>query len=352
MKEILIDGSMGEGGGQLLRYSAALSAITGKPIKIINIRAKRSNPGLRPQHLTAVKTIAEMVDADVEGLRVGSTALKITPKRRPNGGRYNIDIGTAGSISLLLQALLPVLAFADRPVEATIRGGTTVRWAPPIPYMQNVLLPLLAKFNLKAEITLIRRGFYPRGGGIVKVRVTPAKLKAAEFLPYSRLEGIMGVSYVGNLPKHIAIRQANSAKQYLEREGYEKYLRDIVVDYSTPAISQGTGIVLWAKTDQGVAGGDSIGERGKKAEIVGQEAAEKLVRTLKAGVTVDPHALDNLVIYMAISEGRSRVYSVEMTSHVDTAIKLCSMFTGSDFTVRREDSKIVVESEGAGSNIY
>ncbi len=345
---IVVDGSMGEGGGQLLRYSVALAAIMGRELKVVNIRAKRSNPGLRPQHLNAVKTIATLVDAEVEGLKVGSTQIVFRPRRKPRGGRYNVDIGTAGSISLLLQALMPVLVSADSPVELTVRGGTTVKWSPPVPYMQNVLLPLLSKFGVKAKIDLVRRGFYPRGGGIVKVRVEPSKLKAARIGPFQEIREIRGISYVGNLPRHIAERQARAATDYLVKRGYGAYLRGIEVDDRTPAVSQGTGIVVWAVTDQGVAGGDSLGERGKRAEVVGREAAERLAKVLDVRASVDDHALDNLVIYMALARGVSEVYAPAMTSHAETAIELCRMITGAKFEVRREEQGIVVRAEGIG----
>lgn len=345
---ITVDGSMGEGGGQLLRYSVALAAVMGVDLKVVNIRAKRSNPGLRPQHLNAVKAIASMVGADVEGLRVGSTEIVFRPRRRPRGGRYNIDIGTAGSISLLLQALLPVLVSSDSPVELTVRGGTTVKWSPPIPYMQNVLLPLLARFGVRARIELVRRGFYPRGGGIVRVRAEPSKITAARILPFKEIREIRGVSYVGNLPRHIAERQARSASSYIKERGYGGYLREIVIDDRTPAIGQGTGIVVWAVSDQGVAGGDSLGERGKRAEVVGREAAERLVKALDTGSAIDDHALDNLVIYMALARGESEVYAPEMTTHAETAIELCRMITGAEFTVRKQGKGVAVRAKGAG----
>jgi len=345
---ITVDGSMGEGGGQLLRYSVALAAVMGVDLRVVNIRAKRSNPGLRPQHLNAVKAIASMVSAEVEGLRVGSREIVFRPRRRPRGGRYNVDIGTAGSISLLLQALLPVLVSSDSPVELTVRGGTTVKWSPPIPYMQNVLLPLLARFGVRARIELVRRGFYPRGGGVVRVRAEPSKITAARILPFREIREIRGVSYVGNLPRHIAERQARSASNYIKERGYGGYLREIAIDDKTPAIGQGTGIVVWAVSDQGVAGGDSLGERGKRAEVVGREAAERLVKALDAGSAIDDHALDNLVIYMALARGESEVYAPEMTSHAETAIELCKTITGAEFTVRKQGRGVAVRARGSG----
>jgi len=345
---IVVDGSFGEGGGQLLRYSVALAAIMGEEVKVINIRAKRSNPGLRPQHLNAIKTIASLVGAEVEGLRIGSTQITFRPKRRPRGGQYKVDIGTAGSISLLLQATLPVLVAADSPVELTVRGGTTVKWSPPVPYMQHVLLPLLKKFGVKAEIDLIRRGFYPEGGGIVKVRVKPGKLRPISISPYKEIKSIRGISYVGNLPRHIAVRQASSARSVLEKRGYGRYIEEIVIDDKTPAASRGTGIVVWAETDQGVAGGDSLGERGKRAEVVGREAGEKLADVLDVKASTDDHALDNLVIYMALTSGTSEVYAPRMTSHAETALWLCKKITGASYEVEKRDGGIVVRIRGAG----
>lgn len=346
---IRIDGSYGEGGGQLLRYSVALAALMGEDIKIYNIRAKRSNPGLRPQHLNAVKTIVDLVGGGARGLEVGSTEVVIKPGRRPRGGYYSVDIGTAGSISLFLQATLPVLVAADAPLRMRIIGGTTVKWAPPIPYMQNVLLPNLKKFGIKAEIRLLRRGFYPKGGGVVEVTAQPSyPLMAAEFGFFDEIKEINILSYVGNLPRHIAERQARSAVEFLRRQGYGGYISTVDIDLATPAIGRGTGIVVWAVTDEGVVGGDSIGELGKRAETVGEEAARKLVRALNSRVAIDRHALDNVVIYMAIAAGTSSAASTELTSHAKTAMDLCSWITGAEFSYDIGENWVVVNSKGIG----
>ena len=346
---IEIDGSMGEGGGQLLRYSVALSVLLGKEVRVYNIRAKRSNPGLRPQHLAAVKTIASLAEAEVAGLRVGSREIIVRPKRRPRGGSVEVDIGTAGSVSLLLQAVLPVLLFAEERAELRITGGTTVKWAPPMPYMQHVLARLLSLFGARVELEILRRGYYPRGGGIVRARVEPVdRLEPVELGEFREVEEIEGISYVSNLPVHIARRQARAARERLEEAGYGGRLGDIEIDYKTPAVGRGTGIVLWALTDQAVLGGDSIGEIGKPAERVGREAADKLVEELDAKASVDEHALDNLVIYMALARGRTSVYARKLTSHAETAIALCSMIAGAKYRVYREKSGVVVEAEGIG----
>jgi len=345
---IEIDGSMGEGGGQLLRYSVALSVLLGKNLKIYNIRAKRSNPGLRPQHLTAVKTIASLAKAEVEGLKIGSKVVVIKPRQKPKGGKLSIDIGTAGSISLLLQAILPVLFFAKENSEVVIKGGTTVKWAPPVPYMQHVLVKLLKFFGAHAEIELIRRGFYPRGGGIVKARVFKIDfLRSVNMKQFSFAKEIRGISYVANLPVHIAKRQAIAAENVLRKTFPQIPLR-IDIDHHTPAIGKGTGIVLWAVTDQGILGADAIGEIGKRAEVVGEEAAKKLTDELKMRAAVDEHALDNLIIYMSLAEGRSRIYARRLTSHAETALKLCKTITGANYKIEKANDGVIVEIEGIG----
>ncbi|RLE84292.1 MAG: RNA 3'-phosphate cyclase [Thermoprotei archaeon] len=344
---IEIDGSYGEGGGQLLRYSIALASLLGKAIKVYNIRAKRSNPGLRPQHMTAVLTIAKLVSADIKGLQLGSKEIVFMPKSRPKGGSYNIDIGTAGSISLFLQATIPVLISSNTPIELTVRGGTSVKWSPPIPYMINVLLPLLSKFGVKAKIELLRRGFYPRGNGLVKVYTSPSyPLTYISARPFDKIKYIKGISYVGNLPRHIAVRQALSAEKIVKEHGYKDYLEEIEIDDRTPSFGKGSGIVLWAETDQGLIGGDSIGEVGKRAEIVGREAAEKLVKELDTRAAIDSHALDNVIIYMSLAKGKSTVFSSELTMHAKTAMDLCSKITGANFSYRKEEDGVYVECEG------
>ncbi|RLE61128.1 MAG: RNA 3'-phosphate cyclase [Thermoprotei archaeon] len=345
---IEIDGSFGEGGGQLLRYSAAIAALTGKDIKVYNIRAKRSNPGLRPQHLTALKFIARLVDAETEGLRVGSTQIILKPRRkRPKGGRFTVDIGTAGSVTLFLQAVVPVLLAADSEIELEVRGGTSVKWSPPYPYFENVLVPLFRKFGAKIETKLVRRGFYPQGGGIVRIVVEPSyPLNPINITQTGEPGSIRGISYVGNLPCHIAERQYRAAKSYLESKGLK--VEEIVRDCRTPAIGKGTGIVLWTNMAEGIVGSDSLGERGKPAEAVGREAAEKLFNIIKNGAPIDPHASDNLIIYMSLANGMSQILTSEMTSHAKTALHLCSMIAGSEHSVSGVNGNILIKVKGIG----
>jgi len=347
---IRIDGSMGEGGGQLLRYSIALSALTGEPIKVYNIRAKRSNPGLRPQHMTAIRLIAKMVGAKVEGLSVGSMTVFFTPRLKVKGGRYELNIGTAGSISLVLQATLPVALFADNTVHLRLIGGTAVKWSPPIQYLQYVLCPLLRKFGANFKISVLRHGFYPRGGGLVEVSITPVKaLKSTDFYEWNTLKEIGGISYCANLPDHVAIRQKKSAEDFLRNRGFK--VGEIAIDTNTPALDKGSCIVLWAVTDTGVIGSDALGERGKPAEAVGREAASKLVEELSTNAGVDRHALDNLLIYASLAKGESLITSSELTSHAATVIELCKLVVGSKFNVTKTENVVRVVCKGVGLTI-
>ncbi|MCS7099566.1 MAG: RNA 3'-terminal phosphate cyclase, partial [Sulfolobales archaeon] len=165
-----IDGSFGEGGGQILRTAVALSAITGTDIRVVNIRARRPEPGLKRQHLTGILAAAEMCNAVVEGAQVGSTEVVFKPGSI-RGGEYRFDVGTAGSVTLVLQTLLPIAAFADSPVAIEVSGGTDVPWSPPVDYLRYVVKPHLERLGYAFGVELVRRGHYPRGGGLVRVSV-------------------------------------------------------------------------------------------------------------------------------------------------------------------------------------
>ncbi|MEM1508778.1 MAG: RNA 3'-terminal phosphate cyclase [Thermofilaceae archaeon] len=349
MEIIEIDGSYGEGGGQLLRYSVALAALLGKKVRVYNVRAKRSNPGLRAQHLTAVKVIAGLIGAKVNGLFIGSSEILVEPAGKPKSGSYEVDIGTAGSVSLLLQAILPVLIAAKGELTLRVKGGTNVKWAPPIQYMQNVLFPLLENFGVKVELKVHRLGYYPQGGGLVEVKATPSyPLTPVSLESRGEFLTIEGISYSSNLPSHVAERQAKAAIEYLKQKGYGEYLREITIDIDTPAVGIGSGIVLWAKFDHGLVGGDSLGEKNKKAETVGREAAEKLVAALKSKALVDSHALDNIIIYMSLAKGRSSVIASGITSHAETALWLCNLLTGSKYAFERLNTAVKVVVDGIG----
>jgi len=319
MKEI--DGAFGEGGGQILRTSIALSAVTGIPIKIRNIRAKRRPPGLKAQHLTAVKSVAKLVGASVKGLRIGSTEITFIPgEMRP--GSYFFDVGTAGSISLVLQALLPAMAFAEDEVEVTIRGGTAVTFSPPVNYIEMILLPHLRDMGANVTLEVIRHGFYPRGGGIVKVRSKPIRgaLRPIMKIERGRLRRITGAAISAKLPSHIVKREAKAAKKLLSRYGVDV---DIATKWEGPELNTldpGTFIVLRAEFEKTLLGADALGARGKRAEKVGEEAAKKLAFDIDNNATVDVHMGDQLILWMALAKGKSMIRVSKLTMHAYTCI--------------------------------
>ncbi len=324
---IEIDGSYGEGGGSVLRIATALSAVTSKPVHITNIRSGRPNPGLMAQHMNAVKAVADLSDASVKGLQVGSTEISFIPKSL-SGGIYTIDIGTAGSISLILQAFMIPAAFSDGPVKIRIIGGTDIRWAPSVDYVENVKLPILRLMGYDAHINIIQRGYYPRGGGILEVEVEPiSKLKP---LNVSSLEfdGICGISHSVKLPSHVAERQARSAKKILSDEGYRS---EIIIKSSEDAIAPGSSIFLWTNGLTPVSG-SSVGKPGKKAEKVGFEAAKQILYHISRRSSVDKYMGDQLIPYMALA-GSSSIKTAELTQHALTNIHITEKFINKKFHV-------------------
>jgi len=320
-----IQGDMLEGGGQIIRTSLSLAALTGEYIHITKIRYKRPNPGLQAQHVTATKAIATLCDAQTEGLTQGSTELTFKPNAHKSG-KFKFDVGTAGSISLVLQALMPCVAFAHGHVELEITGGTDVKWSPPIDYIHLVTLPTLHLMGYDLNLTVNRRGHYPKGGGNVTLSATPPNpLRNITLIQRGQLISIEGVSHCVKLPSHVAHRQLDAANRTLNKAGYgepkvkvESYAPD-----HDPHIGPGSGITLVAKyTNATVIGSDALGERGKPAEQVGEEAARKLIEELNSQASLDRHMGDMVIPYMAVAEGRSEISVSQITLHTLTNIHI------------------------------
>jgi len=350
---LIIDGSFGEGGGQILRTSIALSCITGKEIKVVNIRAKRPEPGLKRQHMTAIQAAATICRAEVSGLKLGSTTITFKPGDIKHGS-YRFDIGTAGSITLVLQTLLPIMAYSKAPITVEIRGGTDVPWSPPIDYVRNVIRYHLRLLGYEFNIELIRRGHYPRGGGLVKVHVSnpPRGLNSIELIERGRLREIKGRSHCVRLPKHVAERQARAAESLLKREGIKAPISIDLEWYEQgkdPHLGPGSGIVLWAIYDKTVIGGDALGARGKRAEIVGEEAATKLLKAMRSGMALDKHMSDNIIPYIALARGTSIITGEELSMHAYTNTWLVKQILGIDVELKGELGKpFKLRIKGAG----
>ncbi len=351
---IEIDGSYGEGGGQILRTTLALSTLLLKSVRIFNIRARRSNPGLQAQHLTGVKALAELCNAELQGAFKGSKELVFKPRER-RCGKFRFDIGTAGSISLVIQAILPALIFAPCRTIVEITGGTDVAWSPPIDYVKNVLLPILSRMGVKASIEVRRRGHYPRGGGHVVLSVEPleGKLESMSEVEFGTLREIRGISHCVKLPKHVAERQARSAKEYLKKKGIDVPIEIELETYPPEKdfhLGPGSGIVLWAISDKGlILGSDALGEKGKPAEQVGEEAARELIEELSSSMAFDKHMGDMLIPYIALAEGYSRIGISRLTLHTLTNIHIVEKLVNTKFKVNgREGERGVIEVQGIG----
>lgn len=328
-----IDGSMGEGGGQIIRTAIALAAITGTEVEIENIRANRPKPGLSAQHLHAVKAVERMAGGQTEGLALQSTRLRFAPGPL-NGFEGAIDIGTAGSITLLLQCLIPVALCADRATTVRITGGTDVAWSPPIDFYTQVFLPALKAMGCAVQLDLRQRGYYPKGGGVVDLTISPVKqLKGIMMREPEPVEEIWGISHSCGLPAHVAERQANAANRLLRAAGYKSAIKTEIVEKST--WTTGSGITLWC----GYKSGSGLGERGKRAEAVGEEAARNLIFELQSNATVDVHLADQLVPYTALADGPSELRVRAMTKHLETNVYITQQFLDVAFEIEKERRK-------------
>lgn len=323
-----IDGSYGEGGGQILRSALALSMIEGEGIKVENIRANRPNPGLSHQHKMAIQAASELSGAEVEGVEKGSEEIIFEPGE-VKGGNYNFDIGTAGSVTLLVQALIPAALTADEKVRLKARGGTDVKWSPPYDYFENVFLELLRKMGGNIKSKLNERGHYPKGGGQIEVTVKPSELGTLKV--EDNIQKIEGEAFVTDLPDHIAERM----KKEVLKEFVETETSISIGKYSSK--SPGTGIVVWTEGEK-VLGKGKLGEKGVPAEKIGSEVAEKLKDEIEKSVDLDVNAADQIIPFLYLSEGSGELNTRSKTGHLETNVWLVNQFAGDEIElVERED---------------
>ena len=320
-----IDGSYGEGGGQILRTAIALSVLTKKPVEITNIRARRPSPGIKPQHHAAVTIIKNLCSGKTEGLDLGSSHIRFYPKDI-KGGEHRFDIGTAGSITLVLQACILASLKTTKPVTIKIIGGTDVKWAPSWDYFTNIFLPLIKKMGVKTDTQLIRRGYYPQGGGEAILKIYPTK----EIFPLHLKEKqifkqVNGIIHLSKLPDHIGKRMKHAAIKTLLKKNIETHIH---VEKTTDAFSEGTGITLWSQSSQTTIGSTMLGEKGVPAEKIGEEAATQLIKEIESGATIDIYAADQIIPYMVLAreKGESSCIVRKLTDHTKTNIWLLQQF--------------------------
>jgi RNA 3'-terminal phosphate cyclase (ATP) len=295
--------------------------------------------------LEAVLAAARLCDAQVQGATLGSREIWFTPSEI-QGGVVESEIGTAGSIPMLLLTVLPICAYAKRHVSLRVtKGGTDVRNAPTVNYLKHVLLPMLARMGLKATLTVKKYGYYPKGMGEIILEVDPCPdLSPVRLERFGELQSVKGISVCTFLAdRKVAERQAAAAEALLESAGLAPKI-EVVNDMSNP-LQKGSSLVLWAETDSGVLlGGDAIGELGKPSEKVGREAANNLLKEVTVKATVDSHLADMLVPYVALAKGNSAYLSGFMTEHLDTNIWLGEKILGTKFQVTKVENLYRVET--------
>lgn len=332
---IELDGSIGEGGGQVLRTALGLSVATGQPFHLTQIRARRSKPGLAAQHLAAVRGVSRLSQARIEGDEMGSQDLTFWPGI-VHEGKEVIDVGTAGSITLVLQACLLALVSRPTKVDLVVQGGTDVPMAPPLSYCDHVLLPLLAKIGYRVEMKVGARGFYPEGGGRVTVHAKGGDLRSFEVLDVMRPHKIEGVAFSQNLPEQVTRRMANESKRLLLDIGPV----NIKVEESK-GNSTGAGLVLFADLGRTVLGSSCLGERGMPSELVARKAVDDLRAELH-GATLDVHAADQMLPYLALAQGPSRFLVRGVSQHLLTQMSTIRAFLPTIFSCSERNGLTMV----------
>ncbi len=321
---IEIDGSHGEGGGQLLRTAVALAAIARTPVTVDKIRAGRPNPGLAAQHVTALRAVAELASAEVEGLEPGSSRIVFRPGDLV-GGDHTFDVGTAGSVTLVLQACLPVAFKASGSTHLRIHGGTDVKWSPPLDAFARVFLPWVRRLGGQADLLSHKRGYYPRGGGEVEISIQPTAVWSPILISEpGAVERVRGIAHVSNLDEDIPKRMKAAAVRRLH--GIQDVKIEERIYPSEDAVGQGGALVLWAEREHTLVGADVLAERGKSSERVGEEAAELLEAEIQSGATVDVHTADQIVAYLALSDRPSAFLVREVSAHLRSMAWLIPQF--------------------------
>ncbi|MEW6716728.1 MAG: RNA 3'-terminal phosphate cyclase [Chloroflexota bacterium] len=355
---IEIDGAYGEGGGQVLRTALTLSALTGQPARVYNIRVGRCNPGLAPQHLAGVLALAQICEAEVEGVAVESQEVLFRPTSKPRNGEYTFDVaqmagrGSAGSVTLIFQTLLLPLAFAGASSHVTLLGGTHVAWSPPFEYLAHVYLPMAGRMGIKAECRLDTPGFYPQGGGKMGTTIfrvghqvekgeagtKPEKrvgLTSLSLLERGELRGVWGVAMVSNLPAHIPQRMSNRGTNLFKQEGIQARIQAVRKGGRGP----GAGVFLVAEYEGVLAGFSSLGKKGKPSERVAEEVFEEFLLHHQNGAPVDRYLADQLVLPMALAEGDSTFRTSCLTRHLLTNAYVIEQFIPAKISIEGNEGE-------------
>jgi RNA 3'-terminal phosphate cyclase (ATP) len=340
---IILDGSQGEGGGQIVRSAVTLSCITGQAVRVEKVRAGRKTGGLRPQHVAAVRAAAELCDAEIEGVAVGSTAITFEPRAAVRAGVYEWTVGTAGSATLVLQTVLLPLALAEGRSELRVHGGTHVPRSPSGHYLRDVYAPALLELGADAEIYGNGYGWTPQGGGTLSAYTGGgARLCGVDGHERGQLERVFGVAVGCNLPAHIPQRMANRARNLLA-----PHLLGVTVDIRPQrvrSVSTGAGIFLAAEYGNGRGGVGVLGRRGMPSEVVAERAVQALLAFHDSGAAVDRHLADQLIMPLALAEGPSVLHVEAITSHCRTQAAVVRAFLPRGIHLDEHTQTITIEA--------
>jgi RNA 3'-terminal phosphate cyclase (ATP) len=324
---IEIDGAQQSGSGTIVRYAVAFSALLGQPLRLLNARAKRAHPGLRPQHLASVLACAELCEAKTEGLSVGAREFTFVPGGRIKGGSFAWDIGTAGSATMLALSILPLACFADGPLTTRITGGVFQDFAPSPYHMQYVLAPLLARMGVRTALRVVRAGYVPRGAGVIELHLTPTQrpLSPLTLMAQGRLGRVSGIAFASHLEgRRVSERMARTCEEHLGRSGISATIERV---NDTEALHAGASLAAWGESSTGcMMGADRAGALGRSSEAIGRSVAEALLTDLGLGATVDRHMADQLVLFAALVDGTSRYLVPFQTDHVSSNLWLAAQF--------------------------
>ncbi len=321
-KLLTIDGAYGEGGGQVLRSALTLALVTGRPFRLVNIRAGRKHPGLRPQHLAAIQGAADISGARCDGARVNATELTFRPGR-VIPGNHRVAIGTAGSAPLVLQTLLLPLSLATGPSKVTVSGGTHVPWSPSFHYLAWQWAPFMERLGCRVQLHLRQAGYYPRGGGLIEaVTEGSASLRPLVLPDRGPLLALRIISLVSNLPESIARRQADRLVQRLRPCGIEPSCEIV----RQPGRGRGTALTVLAQCEHSALCCNALGAPGKPAEQIADQVADELLAMLATNGAVDPYLADQLLLPLALVPGSSCLRTTGVSSHLLTNAWLIGHF--------------------------
>ena len=338
MDFLKINGEYGEGGGQIIRSAITLSCITKQPIHLEQIRKNRKIPGLRPQHLTAIKILQKIANAKVVGAEIGSTELKFIPGN-VESLKLIEDVGTAGSISLILQVLIPIVAISQKKLDLTIKGGTDVLWSPSIDYTQYVLREAYSRMGIEFSLELCKRGYYPKGGGEINLHVNPSNLKSISFTK-RKTNLVKMICTFSKLPIEEIKSKVNKIKEKLTKENF---IVEVKIK-NEDAINSGASLLIYSKDENSITGIDGLFD----TKI--QNFNLDLNKFIKNSLGVDENLADMIIVTASLSRGKTIFHVKEITKHLETNLFVTSKITGCKYGIGKLDEGFEVIIEGISNS--